>query len=144
MQLPDTVEPRSNGTSAAFMNSFLRGNRDSTLRSSEPSILQALNLMNNGFVLTRIHQGNRVAINNQPEIPSTVRKLLADPNLTNEQIITQLFLHTLSRYPTDTEKTRLVTYFTPTGNQTAAQARQAATESVQWVLLNKVDFIFNY
>lgn len=144
MQLPDTVEPRSNGTSAAFLNSFLRGNRDSTLRSNEPSILQALNLMNNGFVSSRIHQSNRVALTNQPEIPSTVRKLLADPNLTNEQIITQLFLHTLSRYPTDAEKARLLAYFTPTGNQTAAQAKQAATESIQWVLLNKVDFIFNY
>jgi hypothetical protein len=144
MQLPDTVEPRANGASAAFLNSFLRGNRDSTLRSSEPSILQALNLMNNGFVMSRIHQNNRVALPNQPEIPSTVRKLLADPNLTNEQIITQLFLHTLSRYPTDVEKRKLLTYFTPTGNQTATQARQAATESIQWTLLNKVDFIFNY
>ncbi|MGE0128841.1 MAG: DUF1549 domain-containing protein [Blastocatellales bacterium] len=144
MQLPDTVEPRFNGTSAAFMNSFLRGNRDSVMRSDDPSILQALNLMNSGFVMSRIHQGNRVALASQPEIPSTVRRLLADPNLTHEQIITQLFLHTLSRYPTDAEKAKLLPYFTPVGNQTAAQARQAATESIQWTLLNKVDFIFNY
>jgi hypothetical protein len=137
MQLPDTVEPRSNGVSAAFMNSFLRGNRDSSLRSGDASILQSLNLMNNGFITTRIHQSNRVTIANQPEIPSAVRELLANTSLTNDQIITQLYLNTLSRKPTDTEKAKLLPYFTSMG-------KTLATESIQWVLLNKVDFIFNY
>jgi hypothetical protein len=137
MQLPDTVEPRTNGTSAAFMNSFLRGNRDSGARSDDSSILQALNLMNNSFVMTRVHQGNRVALVNQPEIPSTVRRLLADTSLTNDQIVTQLFLNTLSRNPTDAEKAKLLPYFTSMG-------KTLATESIQWVLLNKVDFSFNY
>jgi hypothetical protein len=137
MQLPDTVEPRSNGGSAGFMNSFLRGNRDSTLRSDDSSILQALSLMNNNFVMSRIHQGNRIALANQPEIPSTVRKLLADTSLTNEQIITQLYLSTLSRYPSDAEKAKLLPFYTSLG-------KTIATESIQWVLLNKVDFIFNY
>ncbi len=139
MQLPDT-----SGGNGAFLNAFLRGNRDSTLRSGDSSILQSLSLMNNGFVTNRIHQGNRVALPNQPEIPSTVRKLLADPNNSNDQIIVQLYLSTLSRNPTDAEKAKLLAYFTPTGTQTPAQARQSATESIQWVLLNKVDFIFNY
>jgi hypothetical protein len=137
MQLPDTVEPRSNGASAAFLNSFLRGNRDSTLRSDDASILQALNLMNNGFLMNRIHQGNRVTIANQPEIPSAVRELLANTSLTNDQIITQLYLNTLSRNPTDSEKAKLLPYF-------ASMGKPLATESIQWVLLNKVDFIFNY
>ncbi len=137
MQLPDPIEPRANGASAGFLNSFIRGNRDSTERSDDSSILQALNLMNNGFVTSRIHQGNRIAVPNQPEIPSTVRKLLADPNLTNEQIVVHLFLGTLSRFPTDAEKAKLLPYFTSLG-------RSQATESIQWTLLNKVDFIFNY
>ncbi|MGH9769601.1 MAG: DUF1549 domain-containing protein [Blastocatellia bacterium] len=137
MQLPDPTEPRTNGASNAFLNSFLRGNRDANLRSDDASILQALNLMNNGFVTNRIHQGNRITLPNQPEIPSTVRKLLADPNLSNEQIITQLYLGTLSRNPTDAEKAKLLPYFTSLG-------KTQATESIQWVLLNKVDFTFNY
>jgi len=138
MQLPDPTEPRLNGTSAAFLNSFLRGNRDSTLRSYDASILQALNLMNSGFVTGRIHQSNRITLPNQTtEIPSRVRALLADPNLTNEQIVTQLFLNTLSRYPTDIEKAKLLPYF-------ASLGKIQATESVQWALLNKADFIFNY
>jgi len=132
MQLPDTT-----GGNAAFLNSFLRGNRDTAQRSGDASILQALSLMNNGFVTGRIHQGNRVALTGQPEIPSTVRKLLADPNNSNEQIITQLFLHTLSRYPAEAEKAKLLPYFASLGKTQAA-------ESIQWVLLNKADFVFNY
>jgi hypothetical protein len=134
MQLPDTT---GGGGSAGFLNTFLRGNRDSNLRSDDPSILQALSLMNNTFVTNRIHQGNFVRIPNQPDIPSTVRRLLADTSLSNEQIVTQLYLSTLSRYPSDAEKAKLLPYFTSMG-------KTAATESIQWVLLNKVDFTFNY
>jgi hypothetical protein len=137
MQLPDPTEPRTNGVSGAFMNSFLRGNRDTNLRSFDASILQALNLMNNGFVTNKIQQNFCLSLPNQPCIRSTVQRLLADPNLTNEQIVTQLFLHTLSRYPTEVEKTKLLAYFGPMG-------KTQATESVQWALLNKSDFIFNY
>jgi hypothetical protein len=94
--------------------------------------------MNNAFVMDRIHQGNRITnLPNTPEIPSTVRKLLSDPNLSSDQIITQLYLYTLSRSPTDAEKAKALPYFTSMG-------RTAAAESLQWVLLNKVDFIFNY
>ncbi len=132
MQLPDTT-----GGNAGFLNAFLRGNRDTTERSPDASIHQALSLMNNGFVTGRVLQSSRVTQTGQPEIPSTVRKLLADPNLSNEQIVTQLFLHTLSRYPTDAEKTKLLAYFGPLG-------RTQATENIQWALLNKADFIFNY
>ena len=57
--------------------------------------------------------------------------------LSNEQIVTQLYLNTLSRYPSDAEKAKLLPYFTSMG-------RTAATESIQWALLNKVDFTFNY
>ncbi len=140
MQLPEPLEPRQgqiNGSSAAFLNSFLRGNRDSNLRSDDPSILQALNLMNNAFVMNRIHQSNRVAIPNQPEIPSTVRRLLIDPNYPNEEVVIQLYLNTLTRYPTEAEMAKILPYFSSMG-------RTVAAESIQWVLLNKVDFIFNY
>jgi hypothetical protein len=138
MQLPEPFEPRARGDVRTFLDSFLRGNRDANLRTQDPSILQSLNLMNNAFVMDRIHQGNRIInIPNTPEIPSTVRKLLSDPNITNDQIITQLYLYTLSRYPTDAEKTKILPYF-------SSMSKPAATESLQWVLLNKVDFIFNY
>ncbi|QQS48272.1 MAG: DUF1549 domain-containing protein [Acidobacteriota bacterium] len=137
-QLPEPREPRQNGTSRNFLDSFLRGNRDGNPRTSDSSILQALNLMNNTFVNSRIHNNNRITnVPNTPEIPSTVRRLLSDTSLTPEQLATQLYLHTLSRYPTDAEKARILPYY-------SRMSRLAATESLQWVLLNKVDFIFNY
>ena len=128
MQLPDTAEPRTSGTAVQFLNSFIRGDRDVKPRSLEPSILQALNLMNHSFVMTRIHQTNA---------GSTVAKLLADQTLTNPQIITQLYLNTLSRNPTDAELNTLTPLFT-------SMAKKDAAEAIQWALLNKVDFIFNY
>jgi Protein of unknown function (DUF1549)/Protein of unknown function (DUF1553) len=137
MQLPEPAEPRQRGDVGTFLNSFLRGNRDTNLRQQDSSILQSLNLMNNNFVMSRIHNANRVIIPNTLEIPSTVRRLLADATLNNEGIITQLYLHTLSRYPSDEEKAKLLNYYSSMG-------RQAATESLQWALLNKADFIFNY
>ncbi|HEX4950960.1 MAG TPA: DUF1553 domain-containing protein [Blastocatellia bacterium] len=128
MQLPEPVEPRTNGGAKAFLDSFLRGDRDQKLRTFEPSILQSLNLMNNSFVMGRIHRGNA---------GSFVSRLLANTSLTNEQIIEQLYLTTLSRKPSESEVKKLLPYFTTLG-------KQVATESVQWVVLNKVDFMFNY
>ncbi len=138
MQLPEPLEPRQRGDVRTFLDSFLRGNRDSNRRVQDSSILQALNLMNNAFVRDRIHVGNRITnLPNTGEIPSTVRVLLSNPNNTNETIIQQLYLCTLSRYPTEEEKAKILPYFTTLG-------KTQATESLQWVLLNKVDFIFNY
>ncbi|MFN0123063.1 MAG: DUF1553 domain-containing protein, partial [Blastocatellia bacterium] len=128
MQLPEPVEPRSNGTPRVFMDSFLRGDRDQRFRTRDASILQSLNLMNNSFVMGRIHRNNA---------GSLVARLLADTTLTNDQIIEKLYLSTLSRQPTATEMTKIRPYFTSLG-------KQGATEALQWVLLNKVDFMFNY
>jgi hypothetical protein len=128
MQLPEPVEPRSNGAARTFLDSFLRGDRDQKLRTLDPSIMQSLNLMNNAFVMGRLHRNNA---------GSLVSKLLADTSLTNEQIIERLYLATLSRRPTAAETAKLLPYYTSLG-------KQVATESVQWVVLNKVDFMFNY
>ncbi|HMV86417.1 MAG TPA: DUF1549 domain-containing protein [Blastocatellia bacterium] len=127
MQLPDTIEPRGNVV-GGFLNSFIRGDRDVKPRSLEPSIQQALNLMNNTFVLNRIHQTNA---------GSLVARLLADTTLTNQQIVTQLYLNTLSRNPSQSELDALLPLF-------SSQAKRDATEGIQWALLNKMDFIFNY
>jgi hypothetical protein len=84
--------------------------------------------MNNSLVMTRIHQANA---------GSNVQKLLADTALTPTQIITQLYLNTLSRNPAPSEISTLLPLY-------SSQTRTVATESVQWILLNKMDFIFNY
>jgi hypothetical protein len=127
MQFPDTREPLSNGGVAAFLNAFGRGTRDTTFRRSDASILQALNMMNNAFVENRLHQGN---------IGSRVQALVGS-NLSVPGKIRDLFMHTLSRPPTSGEEEYFSFLFRVLGDR-------AAAENAQWVLLNKMDFLFNY
>ncbi len=127
MQLPEPREPRSNGGSAGFLNAFGRGDRDLNLRRSDGTLAQALTMMNNNFVMSRIHQSNQ---------GSRVATLLAQTS-DAQTIIRQLFLSTLSRQATAEELAMFAPSFQQSGNTAAAQ-------HLQWVLLNKLDFIFNY
>lgn len=127
MQLPDPREPRSNFTSLTFLNTFGRGDRDLNSRRSDGTLAQALAMMNNSFVMTRIHQANQ---------GSRVATLLAQTT-DAQTIIRQLFLSTLSRQATAEELAVFAPSFQQSGNT-------AAATQLQWVLLNKLDFIFNY
>jgi hypothetical protein len=127
MQFPDTREPRSNGAVTTFLNAFGRGDRDTTFRRSDPSTLQALNMLNNAFVEGRIHQANQ---------GSRVQTLLSQ-GASAETIIHELFVNTLSRTPSDAEAGLFLSMFRQQGNRLGAEA-------LQWTLLNKMDFIFNY
>ena len=53
-------------------------------------------------------------------------------------VVEELFLATLSRYPTDPEQQSLVRRF----GHSAAQRRRAA-EDILWALLNSNEFLFN-
>jgi hypothetical protein len=127
MKFHDTTEPRSNGTVAQFLNGFGRGNRDGSLRDSSGSVLQALNMMNHSFVMGRIHNNNN---------GSNVQYILrATTNQTT--IVDHLFVSTLSRPATPEERATALEVMRWLGTQRAAEA-------IQWALLNKLEFIFNY
>lgn len=126
-QLPDTREPTRDGAVATFLNAFGRGDRDVNPRRFDGSVLQGLTVMNNNFVTSRIRRtnaGSRVA---------TLLQQSSDPSY----LIRQLYLNTLSRPATDEEVNSLLTTFRQQGNN-------AATENLQWVLLNRLQFLFNY
>jgi len=57
MQLPEPVEPAGDAAVNNFMNTFLRGNRDTLDRSQAGSIQQELALMNDNFVISRVKTG---------------------------------------------------------------------------------------
>ena len=139
MQLPEPTEPRGN-PNLAFFTSFLPGDRDQKQRKDDPSILQALNMMNNTFVTNRIKQGTSATVT-YPDTKiyrSAVYDLLVgQPNITNQDLVTSLYLRTLSRKPSDEEMAKVLTYF-------RTQTKQQVAENLQWVLLNKLDFLFNY
>jgi hypothetical protein len=127
MKFQDTTEPRSNGTVAQFLNAFGRGNRDGSMRDSSGSVLQALNMMNHSFVMSRIHNANN---------GSNVQYILrATTNQTT--IVDHLFVSALSRPATPEERATALEVMRRLGNQRGAEA-------IQWALLNKLEFIFNY
>src|SRR5262249_9119311 len=108
---------------------FLRGNRDDQPRHGDGSILQALNLMNNTFVVQRTHvtgTNNSVLIN----------KYLS---MNNTDFVNTMYLNILSRYPSSTELQTALAYLPASG-----AARNTAIQDFVWSLYNKVDFVFNY
>ena len=129
IQLPDTTEPRNNGAVANFLNSFFRGNRDTTQRSQATSILQQLNLMNDNFVMSR----TRVTASPTLQAISKITD--------NSALLDELWLTFLSRTPTDSERTRALTYLQ---KATTATARNTTIEDLAWACINKLDFIFSY
>ena len=120
MQLPDTSE---GGGSVAFLNVFARGNRDGIERSSDVSAVQALSLMNDGNVVARCR--NATAGSN---VQRTL-KATTDPNA----IVDSLYVATLGRSPSATERTRAVAYL-------KSGTLATKTEDLQFVLLNELEF----
>ncbi len=129
MQFPEPVgiPDGTSGNISGFLDSFLRGNRDDQPRSESGSILQTLNLMNDSLVLNRT----------SPTTPAG-SLLVANIKLTNTQLVNNLFLAVLSRYPTSQELA------TALGNLSTASTRTQEAQNLLWSLYNKVDFIFNY
>ena len=128
MQFPDVIN--TNGTTNAFLDSFLRGNRDDQPRRSDGSILQALNLMNAGLI------EGKLAMTGATASPLIV----ASAGLNNSDAVNRLFLTILSRYPSADEMSTALASL-PTAN---GAARNSAIQDLAWSLYNKVDFVFNY
>jgi Protein of unknown function (DUF1553)/Protein of unknown function (DUF1549) len=125
MQLPDTSEPRRSSDALNFMSVFGRGNRFDTARTSDSSILGSLSLMNSPFITNRISaQGS-----------SNVERLLQMQS-SDDELLERLFLQTLSRKPTAEEKQAALAR--------RGRSRTEWAEDLQWALLNKLDFLFNY
>lgn len=129
MQLPDVMNaPTSDGNASNFLDSFLRGNRDDQPRKPDGSILQALNLMNNPFIETRIQYNG-----------STPAPLIASSLIYgNSALVNTLFISILSRYPTSDEAAKAV------ASLAGASNRSQAVQDLAWTIYNKVDFVFNY
>jgi len=126
MQLPDTLEPGARTTYGAFLNEFGRGDRDIAARSNESSIVQALSMLNNPIVTSRIKRTTA---------SSTVAKILAstsDP----AAIVDQLYLGTLSRHATAAEKTQGAAYL-------RSGTLGAKAEDLQFALMNSLEFLFD-
>jgi hypothetical protein len=94
-------------------------------RSNEPSMAQALHLMNSPEITAKIASRTGVA------------RKLADSKKTPTEIADELFLATISRFPTETERAAVLKAF-------EGADRREAVEDLLWSLLNKREFVYNH
>ncbi len=94
-------------------------------RSGEPSISQALHLLNSPEIAEKIaHRRGRA------------RKLAAS-DLSPEKIVEEIYLTTLSRFPTTVEQQLMQQAF-------GSGDRATAAEDILWALMNSKEFVFNH
>lgn len=95
-------------------------------RSNEPSISQALHLMNSPEIMAKIRSrtGHAPVAAKQPMSPA--------------ETLDHLYLTVLARYPRPEEKEQLLPVFAEETD------RRAACEDIVWVLLNSKEFLYNH
>ena len=110
-----------------FVDSFGQGNRSHGLKMLQGNGVQASFLLNSKVVKDRIkaRPGSRL-----------YGLLSRNPPLTNEQMVEELFLAVLSRYPAPQEKQVAVARL--------EKYRDAGAEDLLWALLNNLEFMFNH
>jgi hypothetical protein len=119
-----------NRVPSEFLKLFGRPARTSVCeceRSGDPSIAQALHLMNAPEIAAKIHARR-----------GTARKL-ADSEMPPAAIVEELYLGALARFPTRNELAALLELFGEQGSN-----RRAAVEDALWAILNTKEFLFNH
>src|SRR5258707_10418615 len=112
--------PDNGGGVPLFINSCYRGDLDLDPRRPDGSVLQALSLMNDLFIT------NRVVAANAPK-GSLLNKYMNAPPA---QLINNLYLNVLSRYPTAEETKAVLPLF-------RTLESPAVAENLLWSLYNK-------
>jgi hypothetical protein len=126
-----TVQIADGNVSTYFLTTFGRAQRDTVCSCEvvmEPSLSQALHLLNGDTVNNKVQQGN------------VVGKLLKDGKKPDE-VIDELYLRCLARKPTDTERGKL--------NEFLKDAKEPKDVEIVlndlfWSLLNSKEFMFNH
>lgn len=121
------VEIADGRTSNYFLTTFGRATRETICSREEvgPTLSQALHLINGDTVETKITQGG------------VIRKLL-DAKKPPREIVTELYLRTFNRFPTDTELNHLEPRWG------VSEQQLEVFHDVFWALLNAKEFMFNH
>lgn len=114
-------------TSTYFLDTFGRAPRETVCdceASTDPSLSQALHLLNGSSTNGKITQGK------------VVEELLKDA--TPAQALDRLYVRCLSRYPTEAEKADLLSAIE------SSPSPKEGLEDVFWAILNSREFVFNH
>lgn len=95
-------------------------------RATEPTVAHKLYLMADPGLHQKVLQGQ------------TRARKMVDAKKSNEEIVEELFLATLSRFPTAEEKEVSLKRLS------SASAKQTGANDILWALLNTTEFIFNH
>ncbi len=118
----------ADGTSSTyFLNTFGRSSRETVCAceaTTDPSLSQALHLLNGAAVQGKIQEGG------------VVQELLATGR-TPDQAIRRLYIRTLTRVPREQELETLLALVAEADNP------QQGLEDVFWAILNSREFLFN-
>ena len=119
--------PENIGDSDAkqLLRTFGQSNREWANPTKNGSILQAMMMMNSKFVTSRVTVSG-----------GSFSKTMLDSSLTDDKIVEAMYLRSLSRKPTESE--------CEIARSWIAENREIGIEDLQWSLLNKLDFLFNY
>ena len=122
------VQIADGNTSTYFLTTFGRAKRETVCSCEvkmDPSLSQALHLLNGDTVNNKIRQGK------------LVNKWL-EAKMTPEQIIEEMYLRCMSRKPTENELKAIV------AEVDANENKQQALEDTFWALMNSREFVFNH
>ncbi|MGB6742181.1 MAG: DUF1549 domain-containing protein [Terracidiphilus sp.] len=132
MELPDTA------VKSYFLTAFGRPVRQQTReseRTSVPTITQALHIINGE------------TLNNKLRAPDNSIDMLIRLGFSDEQIVDYLFLASLSRQPTDDERSVMLHEIASAEAETIAgvdDSRRAALLDMSWALLTGEEFMFDH
>ena len=110
-----------------FTESFGQANREFNEPSREGSIIQAALMMNSPIVKERA----------KARRGSYLADMLGDPKVTDAELAERLFWRFLTRPPDAEERDQALTLLAERGSEPGG-------EDLQWLLMNKVEFLFNY
>ena len=123
------VQIADGAVSNYFLTTFGRAKRESVASSevkTDPNLSQALHLMNGDAINDRIRRGR------------VVERLIAD-GMSNDVIVTDLFMRVFGRHPLAAEKAAVLKALA-----SDPANRQAVLEDAFWALLNSKEFVFTH
>ncbi len=118
--------PAGSGDTKTMLAAFGQSNRSNPPKDPTGSPLQPLLMMQSGVVNDRVIAAK----------DSRVQRLLDTYLNDDAKVVEELFLGTISRWPTNAEQM--------VAKDAMKVDRKRGAENLQWALLNQVEFLFNY